>query len=187
MRPASPARRSSFRRIPTSPALRASRSSRLKITTRRLYSSAAYTWRFGNARTWFTTLQANYGSGFPVAFESANANLSGRLPAHTTFDLAAGRNITPGRAGEGTGLGVQLIVSNMLNHQYPIKVANGFNTTQISNGRPFCCSYRPRSPTSGDPVNVSAGCSMSGALACAGGAEAVERHRVFFHAKHRRR
>ena len=100
-------------------------------------SSAAYTWRFGNARTWFTTLQGNYGSGFPVAFESANANLSGRLPAHTTFDLAAGRNITPGRAGEGTGLGVQLIVSNILNHQYPIKVANGFNTTQISNGTTF--------------------------------------------------
>ena len=100
-------------------------------------SSAAYTWRFGNARTWFTTLQGNYGSGFPVAFESANANLSGRLPAHTTFDLAAGRNITPGRAGEDTGLGLQLIVSNILNHQYPIKVANGFNTTQISNGTTF--------------------------------------------------
>jgi hypothetical protein len=25
----------------------------------------------------------------------------------------------------------------VLNHQYPIKVANGFNTTQISNGRTF--------------------------------------------------
>ena len=68
-------------------------------------SSAAYTWRFGKDRRWFTTLQGNYGSGFPVAFESANANLSGRLPAHTTFDLAAGRNLTAGRTGQDTGLG----------------------------------------------------------------------------------
>jgi outer membrane receptor protein involved in Fe transport len=100
-------------------------------------SSAAYTWRFGRGRDWFTTLQANYGSGFPVAFESANINLAGRLPAHTTFDLAAGRNLTPGRAGQDTGLGIQLIVTNILNHQYPIKVANGFNTTQIGNGSTF--------------------------------------------------
>jgi len=100
-------------------------------------SSTAYTWRFGKDRRWFTTLQGNYGSGFPVAFESANANLQGRLPAHTTFDLAAGRNLTPGRPGQNTGLGIQLIVDNILNHQYPIKVANGFNTTQISNSRSF--------------------------------------------------
>ncbi len=100
-------------------------------------SSAAYTWRFGRGHQWFTTLQGNYGSGFPVAFESANANLSGYLPVHTTFDLAAGRYLTPGRTGQDTGLGVQLIVSNLLNHQYPIKVANGFNTTQIANGRTF--------------------------------------------------
>lgn len=100
-------------------------------------SSAAYTWRFGGNRTWFTTLQGNYGSGFPVAFEAANINLVGRLPAHTTFDIAAGRNVTAGRAGQDTGLGIQLIVNNVLNHQYPIKVANGFNTTQIANGTTF--------------------------------------------------
>ena len=100
-------------------------------------SSTAYTWRFGKDRRWFTTLQGNYGSGFPVAFESANANLQGRLPAHTTFDLAAGRNLTAGRAGQDTGLGIQLIVNNILNDQYVIKVANGFNTTQISNSRSF--------------------------------------------------
>ncbi|HVN69590.1 MAG TPA: TonB-dependent receptor [Candidatus Binatia bacterium] len=100
-------------------------------------SSAAYTWRFGNARGWFTTLQGNYGSGFPVAFESANANLSGRLPAHTTFDVVAGRYLTPGRPGQDKGLALQLFVNNILNDQYVIKVANGFNTTQISNGRTF--------------------------------------------------
>ncbi|HEX3670752.1 MAG TPA: hypothetical protein VHT92_03510, partial [Candidatus Cybelea sp.] len=100
-------------------------------------SSAAYTWRFGNGGNWFTTLQGNYGSGFPVAFEDANTNLSGRLPAHTTFDLAAGRNLTLGKSGPGSGLGVQLILNNILNHQYVIKVANGFNTTQIFNGTNF--------------------------------------------------
>jgi outer membrane receptor protein involved in Fe transport len=96
-------------------------------------STAGYTWRFGNGKQWFTTLQGNYGSGFPVEFESSNTVLSGRLPAHTTFDLAAGRSLTPGRATD-RGLGISLIVSNILNHQYPIKVANGFNTTQIANG-----------------------------------------------------
>lgn len=98
-------------------------------------SSAGYTWRFGGNRRWYTTLQGNYGSGFPVEFESANANLSGRLPAHTTFDIAAGRTLTAGHANDDRGLGISLIVTNLLNHQYPIKVANGFNTTQIANSR----------------------------------------------------
>lgn len=99
-------------------------------------SSAAYTWRFGKGRMFFATLQGNYGSGFPVEFEDSATTISGRLPAHTTFDLAAGRYLTPGKANDH-GLGLSLIVSNILNHQYPIKVANGFNTTQIANGRTF--------------------------------------------------
>jgi hypothetical protein len=98
-------------------------------------ATAAYTHRFGSKKLWFATLQGNYGSGFPVQFEDANTNLSGTLPAHTTLDFSIGRNLTPGRAGQDQGLGLQLQVLNMLNHQYPIKVANGFNTTQISNGR----------------------------------------------------
>ncbi len=98
-------------------------------------ATAAYTHRFGGTpQLWYATLQANYGSGFPVAFQDANANLSGTLPAHTTFDLSLGRELTPGRAGQDRGLGVTLQVLNVLNHQYPIKVANGFNTTQIANG-----------------------------------------------------
>jgi outer membrane receptor protein involved in Fe transport len=98
-------------------------------------STAGYTWRFGQARTWYTTLQGNYGSGFPVAFENANVNLQGRLPAHTTFDVALGRYLTPGKNGRDRGIAPSLIITNILNHQYPIKVANGFNTTQIANGR----------------------------------------------------
>jgi outer membrane receptor protein involved in Fe transport len=98
-------------------------------------STAAYTHRFGAKKLWFATLQANYGSGFPVQFEDANVNLSGTLPAHTTLDFSAGRNLSPGHAGEDQGLGLSLQFLNLLNHQYVIKVANGFNTTQIANGR----------------------------------------------------
>jgi outer membrane receptor protein involved in Fe transport len=101
-------------------------------------ATAAYTHRFGGApKLWYTTLQANYGSGFPVQFEDANVNLNGTLPAHTTFDFSLGRELTPGRQGEDQGLGLSLQVLNVLNHQYPIKVSNGFNTTQIANGTSF--------------------------------------------------
>jgi outer membrane receptor protein involved in Fe transport len=101
-------------------------------------ATAAYTHRFGgDHKLWYSTLQANYGSGFPVQFQDANANLSGTLPAHTTFDFSLGRDLTPGHAGEDQGLGFSLQVLNVLNHQYVIKVANGFNTTQWANGRNF--------------------------------------------------
>jgi outer membrane receptor protein involved in Fe transport len=100
-------------------------------------STAAYTHRFGLRKLWYATLQANYGSGFPVQFQDANVNLRGTLPAHTTFDFSAGRNLTPGRTGEDQGLGLSLQILNLLNHQYVIKVANGFNTTQIANSRSF--------------------------------------------------
>ncbi|HTV92366.1 MAG TPA: TonB-dependent receptor [Verrucomicrobiae bacterium] len=101
-------------------------------------STAGYTARFGSARDWFATLQANYGSGFPVEFQNVNgASLNGTLPAHTTFDLSAGRIVLPGKGPESQGLGVTLDVLNLLNHQYVIKIANGFNTTQIANERSF--------------------------------------------------
>ena len=100
-------------------------------------STAGYTWRFGKVRQWYTTLQGNYGSGFPVAFEDANVNLVGRLPAHTTFDIALGKYLTAGNAKRDRGIAPSLIVTNLLNHQYVLKVANGFNTTQVANGRTF--------------------------------------------------
>ena len=99
-------------------------------------STVGYTHRFGGPhKLWFATLQGNYGSGFPVQFQDADVNLNGRLPAHTTFDFAAGRNLEPGKGPDAQGIGLQLLVNNVLNHQYVIKVANGFNTTQIANGR----------------------------------------------------
>jgi outer membrane receptor protein involved in Fe transport len=100
-------------------------------------STAGYTSHFGANRAWFATLQANYGSGFPVQFEDANVNLSGTLPAHTTFDLSTGRIVGAGTGPDSKGLGVTLDVQNILNHQYVIKIANGFNTTQIANSRAF--------------------------------------------------
>lgn len=100
-------------------------------------STAGYTWRFGNKRQWYTTLQGNYGSGFPVEFEDSNTVLSGRLPVHTTFDIAIGKYLTAGNAKRDNGIAPSLIVTNLLNHQYVLKVANGFNTTQIANGRTF--------------------------------------------------
>jgi outer membrane receptor protein involved in Fe transport len=100
-------------------------------------STAAYTHRFGKPKLWFATLQAEYGSGFPVQFQDANVNLSGTLPAHTIFDLSLGRSLVPGNSGEDQGLGFSLQILNLLNHQYVIKVANGFNTTQIANSRSF--------------------------------------------------
>jgi len=91
-------------------------------------ANAAYTHRIGADRSWFATLQTEYGSGYPVEFESGD----GRLPTHLTFDLALGR-----LAGTGAhkSLGFDLNVENLLNHQYVIKIANGFNTTQVANGR----------------------------------------------------
>lgn len=100
-------------------------------------ATAAYTHRFGLGKTWFATLQADYGSGFPVQFEDANVNLNGTLPAHTTLDVALGRDTSTARPGQERGLGFSLQVTNVLNHQYPIKVANGFNTTQIANGTQY--------------------------------------------------
>jgi outer membrane receptor protein involved in Fe transport len=99
-------------------------------------STAGYTAHFGANHAWFATLQGDYGSGFPVQFQNVNgARLSGTLPAHTTLDLSAGRIILPGRGPDSQGLGVTLDMLNVLNHQYVIKVANGFNTTQFANGR----------------------------------------------------
>ena len=63
------------------------------------------------------------------------------MPAHTTFDFSAGRSVVPGKGPDSHGLGVTLQVLNLLNHQYVIKIANGFNTTQIANSRTFLLRF----------------------------------------------
>jgi hypothetical protein len=120
-----------------------------------LDATAAYTHRFGNRKMWFATLQADYGSGFPVQFQDANANLSGTLPAHTTLDFAGGRNLVFGGGPQDQGLGVQLLVNNILNHQYVIKIANGFNTTQIANGRNVLLKFTAPINFTADPKQTS--------------------------------
>ncbi|HEY8296617.1 MAG TPA: TonB-dependent receptor [Candidatus Baltobacteraceae bacterium] len=91
-------------------------------------ANGAYTHRFGTDRTFFATLQGEYGTGYPVQFQSG----PDRLPAHLTFDLALGKEA--GKNGSRS-LGFDLDVTNVLDHQYIIKIANGFNTTQVASGR----------------------------------------------------
>jgi outer membrane receptor for ferrienterochelin and colicins len=88
-------------------------------------ANAAYTHRFGRDAGWFATLQSEYGSGYPVQFQSG----PDRLPTHLTFNVALGKEAKRG------SFGFDVNVDNLLNHQYIIKMANGFNTTQISSGR----------------------------------------------------
>jgi outer membrane receptor protein involved in Fe transport len=90
----------------------------------------AYTHRFGTAKAFFATLEDDYGTGFPVNFQNGIA----RLPTHLSFDLALGKDAGKG-AGGPHSLGFDLDVTNLLNHQYVVKIANGFNTTQIVSGR----------------------------------------------------
>jgi hypothetical protein len=69
----------------------------------------------------FATLEAQYGSGFPVAFLNGTG---GRLPAHYQINVAVGR------LPVGHHIGYELTADNVLDHRWLIKVDNGFNTTQ---------------------------------------------------------
>jgi len=91
-------------------------------------ANGAYTHRFGSSKAWYATLQGEYGTGYPVQFQSG----PDRLPAHLLANLSIGKD--PGK-GSDRSLGFNLDVQNLLNHQYVLKIANGFNTTQISSGR----------------------------------------------------
>lgn len=89
--------------------------------------NGAFTHRFGQEHKSFYTVQTEFGSGFPVQFQNGMA----RLPNHLTFDTSLGGRL----GGVGSRLGYELALDNLLNHQYVIKIANGFNTTQIAAGR----------------------------------------------------
>ena len=98
--------------------------------------NGAFTHRWGTNNSFFSTLQSDYGTGYPVSFEGfingAPVAISGRLPTHLLMGWSIGRDA--GRNGDRS-LGFDLNVDNLLNHQYIIKIANGFNTTQIASGR----------------------------------------------------
>lgn len=84
--------------------------------------NAVYTRHFGGDLKSFATLQAEYGTGFPVQFERG----LGRLPAHWIVDASLGRSAD--RATKR--FGYTLSAENLFDHRYVIKVNNGFNTTQ---------------------------------------------------------
>jgi len=91
-------------------------------------ANGAYTHRWGTANSWIATLQGEYGTGYPVRFQSGPDH----LPAPLTFDFGLGKDA--GRNGS-RALGFDLDINNLLNHQYIVKIANGFNSTQIATGR----------------------------------------------------
>ena len=90
-------------------------------------AEAAYTKRLGTDRSFFATLEPQYGTGYPVQFQ----NGAGRLPPHLTFDASFGRD--PKR-GEKKNLGFVATFTNFTNTKYLLKVNNGFNTTQWGPG-----------------------------------------------------
>jgi outer membrane receptor protein involved in Fe transport len=73
----------------------------------------------------YATLQAIYGSGFPVQFE----NGPGRLPAHWEIGVAYGQPASQ------HGVGWEIDANNLLNNIYLLKLNNGFNSTQYAQGR----------------------------------------------------
>ncbi|TAM61867.1 TonB-dependent receptor [bacterium] len=91
-------------------------------------ANADFTHLFGAGRESYVSLAADFGTGFPVQFESGPA----RLPSHLTFGLAVGRRAE--RRGPGA-LGWKLSLLNLSNDAYIIKQNNGFNTTQYAAGR----------------------------------------------------
>jgi outer membrane receptor protein involved in Fe transport len=90
-------------------------------------SEFGYTKRLGRDRSFFATLEPQYGTGYPVEFE----NGSGRLPPHLTWDASIGRDAKRGRKGE---LGFVATFTNFTNDKYLLKINNGFNTTQWGQG-----------------------------------------------------
>lgn len=91
-------------------------------------ANAEFTHLLGSSKASYVSLAADYGTGFPVQFETGSA----RLPSHLTFGLAVGR-----RAGANSplALGWKLSLLNLTNDAYIIKEQNGFNTTQYAAGR----------------------------------------------------
>lgn len=88
--------------------------------------NGAYTHRFGADRSYYATLEPEFGTGYPTTFQDGT---NGRLPSHVIV------NATLGRLGATQRLGVQLAGENLLDKQYLVKVNNGFNTTQYAPGR----------------------------------------------------
>ena len=90
-------------------------------------SEFGYTKRLGSDRSFFATVEPQYGTGYPVQFQ----NGSGRLPPHLTFDASFGRDA---KRGKSSRLGFEASFTNFTNTKYLLKINNGFNTTQWGPG-----------------------------------------------------
>jgi hypothetical protein len=86
-----------------------------------------YSKRLGSDRSFFATIEPQYGTGYPVQFQ----NGSGRLPPHLTLDASAGREA---KRGPKPRLGFDATFTNFTNTKYLLKINNGFNTTQWGPG-----------------------------------------------------
>jgi hypothetical protein len=92
-------------------------------------SEFGYTKVFGGgANDYFATLEPEYGTGYPIEF---NSGATGRLPPHLIWNGSIGR-----KAGHDKRKtpGFDLTVTNFTNDRYLLKVENGFNTTQWGQG-----------------------------------------------------
>jgi outer membrane receptor protein involved in Fe transport len=90
-------------------------------------AEVGYTKRMGHDHAFFATLEPQYGTGYPVQFQSGN----GRLPPHLTFDASFGRDA---KRGAKHALGFVATFTNFTNDRYLLKINNGFNTTQWGQG-----------------------------------------------------
>jgi outer membrane receptor protein involved in Fe transport len=91
-------------------------------------SELGFTKRLGTDRSYFATIEPQYGTGYPVAFLDGS---QGRLPPHLTLDASFGREA--GR-GEHRHLGFDATFTNFTDTKYLLKIQNGFNTTQWGPG-----------------------------------------------------
>jgi outer membrane receptor protein involved in Fe transport len=92
-----------------------------------LATELGYSKRLGSDRSYFATIEPQYGTGYPVQFQ----NGSGRLPPHLTLDASAGREA---KRGPKPRLGFDATFTNFTNTKYLLKINNGFNTTQWGPG-----------------------------------------------------
>jgi outer membrane receptor protein involved in Fe transport len=87
----------------------------------------SYTHRLTPDKSYFVTLQPEYGTGYPVQFQNGQQ----RLAPHLIYDASAGKDPTRGRHPMP---GFVADFTNITNNAYLIKVNNGFNTTQWAPG-----------------------------------------------------
>jgi outer membrane receptor for ferrienterochelin and colicin len=101
-------------------------------------SEIGYTKRLGADRTYFATIEPQYGTGYPVAFLDGS---QGRLPPHLTLDASFGRDAS---RGAHRHLGFVATFTNFTDTKYLLKIQNGFNTTQWGPG--FRSDFRVVAP-----------------------------------------